>query len=389
MFRMRTLAVCVMLGVCSMAAGQEPVALATVTPVPPRVPLELQALVAHGVKTTPEALIEFLNKGFPAGISKGSLPSKPVEKSQLVVDAMAQLARAGATQAVPVLSKIASGDFPPGVGGILQDDLMKTSPESRNAFQRNAARLLQYNAINALGLLGDASALPVVQAAFKNEQDAGPKIQYALNLASLGDASGVDFLLEMIGRENRRESVAAANVFQMITGQSFAYTENTAVALRKSRAKAYRDWWKANASTFRCDPAAVLKRRMEPEGEKPFEARTVRDLVKLSTFYFDFDNKFKTREARQKLQESGASLAPELEKVALDTHEDLNVRMEAMNWYMTGLKEKARPLLKKLMKDANPEVVDKAKFLLEELDSGQIPGVPTPATAPAAPPARR
>jgi hypothetical protein len=58
-----------------------------------------------------------------------------------------------------------------------------------------------------------------------------------------------------------------------------------------------------------------------------------------------------------------------------DELEDLNIRLEAMNWYYEFNRAAARDAFKRLRRDPNPEVSDKAKSLLEKIenpDSGSV-----------------
>ncbi|RMH27382.1 MAG: hypothetical protein D6691_06155 [Candidatus Hydrogenedentota bacterium] len=340
----------------------------TNTPPPTNAP-ELQRLRMFGVDPTPKSLIEFLQKGFPQNTDLARLPNDPPERSQLAVDAMALLATARSTAAVDTLVEVARMTPPRGVMQLVEMDLQRTDPQNRAEFREKALRLLQFNAVNALGLIGDPRGLPAVQQVFAQENHVAARIQYALSLACLGDASGVPFLVEVIQQANRRESAAAAKVFYFITGEDFGYTDQTPVKARRTKARLYKEWLRTQYSTFRVDPRAVLQRRLAPDPLQPITPHTTRDLVKLSSFYFDFENKLRSREAREQLARAGKTINPDLEKIMFDEMEDLNVRMEAMNWYYEINREAAKGVLKKLRRDENPEIVEKAESLLEKIES--------------------
>ena len=325
-------------------------------------------LAKHGIGLTAPELIKFLEDGFSGGINKDRLPVKPVEKTQLAIDAMARLAKLRSTESVPLLVRIAVMEMPAGIQQLLSFDLENTSPEGRNEFRQKSLRLLRYNAVNALGLVGDAHALNAVRNAFNAEQSPAARIQYALALASLGDSSGVDYLVEVIQVENRRESAAAAKAFYMITEQDFGYTENTAIKARRAKARMYRDWWKKNRTSFRPEPEAIYARRVKGDPLPSFEPRSTRDLLKLATNYLDFDNKMRSRDARDRLAQSGTSLNGDLQKIAMDEMEDLDIRMEAMNWYYQANRSASEDFLKRLRRDENPEIIDKAQSLLEQIE---------------------
>jgi len=327
------------------------------------------ALKLHGVGLTAPELIKFLESGFPPGTNRTKFPATPADKSQLAVDAMAILGAEGSKQAVPVLMKIATLDVPQGINSLVDMDVQRQPGEKRNEARNRALRILQFNAINALGLIGDPQALPVIRAAFNAEKSVGARIQYAFALACLGDASGVDFLVNVIQLQNRRESVAAAKVFRYITGQNFGYTESTPIRARKTRAKLYADWWKANRQTFQPVPKEITMRRIEPENEYPANPQSIRDFLKVASNYFDFSDTLHSREARDRLGRAGRSINSELERIASDEMEDLDVRMEAINWYFEANRGESRAFLKKLKRDDNPEIADKANSLLVQMEA--------------------
>jgi len=341
----------------------------------PELPLQREErpaaeLKAHGVGLEAADLVRFLKEGIPKGTP---IPDEPVEKSQLSINAMARLAHLKAKEAVPVLKDIANQKMPGGVMQLLQHDLGKTAPETREQFRAQAMKLLQYNAINALSIIGDSSSAGLMRSAMSNEAEVGARIQYAICLGMVGDASGVDYLVQVINAANRRESAAAARAFTIVTGQDFGYTEHTPIKARRSRAQLYGQWWGANRGSFKPDREEVLDRRANPPIHATYEARNTRDLLKLASNYFDFRNTGKSYEARQALADAGAGLNRDLERIASDENEDLNIRMEAMNWYFTANRSSARSLFRKLRRDSNPEIMDKAQTLLDQIEEESRP----------------
>ncbi len=325
-------------------------------------------LTSHEIGTSEQQLISFLKNG----LSKmTNLPERPVEKSQLVIDAMATLARMRSTDAVPVLIQIARFDTTVGAFRVVEYDVTKTSPQARDEFRLRAYRLIQYNAINALGLIGDPRAADLVRAIIQQEKEAGAQIQYSLCLASLGDPTGIDYLVNLINLQNRRESAAAAKAFYYITGKSFGYTEDSPVRARKALAGQYTQWWQQNRGSFRVNPDAVRERRLDPDDQMRYAPRSTRDLLKLAANYFDFNNKLGSAEARKKIADAGASLNQEFEQIATDPMEDLDVRMEALNWYFAANRSDPLDILRKLRRDENPEIADKANTLLEQIAEEQ------------------
>lgn len=319
---------------------------------------------AHGIGKSEEELLGFLQKGLPR---TSDLPSRPVEKSQLVIDAMALLAEMRSQAAVPVIIQIARFDTSLGAFRVVEYDVSKSSPHARDDFRVRAYRLIQYNAINALGLIGDHRATELIRSILQQEQAAGAQIQYSLCLASLGDPSGVGYLVNLISKKNRRDSAAAAKAFYYITGQDFGYTENSPVRAREALPAQYTQWWNQNKATFRVHPEAVRQRRLNSSTKDVYAARSTRDLLKLATNYFDFNNTLGSRDARQSLKDAGTNLNPELSRIALDPMEDLDVRSEAMNWYFEANRSDPLAILKKLARDENPEVADKATTIMGQI----------------------
>jgi hypothetical protein len=330
---------------------------------------QAKRLAAFGVSADAASLIRFLRDGFPPTTDLARLPEQPAERSQLAVDAMAELARLRAREAVGVLSSIAMLQFPPGVARLVEMDLARTAPESRNKFRDRAAQLLRYNAVNALGLIGDPAAIEPVRAAFQAEPNTNARIQFSLALASLGDASAMDFIVKVIQQGQRKEAAAAARVFYLTTGQDFGLGPYTSVKRRTALARQYRDWWRANRGRFQPDPSTVHARRMQPDTPVAFEPRSTRDLLQLASYYFDFENRLQSRDARARLAAAGKSINRDLERIAQDENEDINIRMEALNWYYEANRSESRKLLRSVRGCDDPEVADKAQSLLELIES--------------------
>jgi hypothetical protein len=116
------------------------------------------------------------------------------------------------------------------------------------------------------------------------------------------------------------------------------------------------------------DRDAVAKRRYEPTPMPSFQPRNTRDLIKLSAYYFDFKNQFRTYEARSQIANAGKRLNNDLLELMNDDSEDIDVRAEAMNWYYEFNKTDARKALRGLRKASDPEIADKANALLEQIE---------------------
>lgn len=328
---------------------------------------EQASLREHGIGLSNADLIRFLAEGVPLPEGR-QMPAEPREKSELAVYAMAILAAERERAAVEILAEVAAYRPPPGVALLLDYDMSQTDPQSRREFRAKAIEILRYNALVGLGLIGDLRAAPVVRDAFAREQNRSARIQFALALGSLGDAAGIDYLAATIAEGERREAAASARAFYLLTGEDFGLTDHTSVRNRRRLAPEYRKWWAANRGAFQPDPERVHARRTARNTARPFEPRTTRDLIKVSTYYLDLENRMKSREARERLALAGRALNRDLTAMIEDPYEDLDIRQEAMNWFYEFNRSDARSTLRKLLKDENPEVRDKAAFLLEQAE---------------------
>lgn len=310
------------------------------------------------------SLITFLEKGLP---SYDNLPREPVEKSQLIIDAMAKLAELKSEKAVQLLIKIASFDKSVGAFNIVEHDVRNTSPQSQDTFRRQAYRLVQFNAVIALGIIGNPEAVPTVRRILMAETTPASALQYALVLGQLGSAEGLPVLVQVIQQQNRKESAAAAKAFYIITGKDFGYTENTPIRGRREKAALYSQWLNQVSGTLAIDKNKVNERMSEPAKILRYEPRTLRDYLNVASYYFDFNNKANSVEVREKLRQAGTSLNKEYMSIASDPNEDLNIRIEAMNWYFEANRSDPLNFLKNLRKDENPEIRDKAQTVMDQI----------------------
>jgi hypothetical protein len=139
------------------------------------------------------------------------------------------------------------------------------------------------------------------------------------------------------------------------------------VRARATLAAKYLQWWQQNGQIFKLDAAAVRERRLAPENARAFPPRSTRDLLKLAANYFDFNNTLGSADARKQIGAAGKTLNSDFKRIATDPMEDLDVRMEAMNWYFEANRSDPLDILKGLRKDENPEISDKANTLIEQI----------------------
>ena len=202
--------------------------------------LAVDTLVRHGVGSEADALIAFITYGFPEKVLYNKLPEQPPEKCQVLIEAIRLLGKAGDKRAFAPLLNTANGAVSPGVLRMIQRDTLLAPPAGRADYHARILSLLRYNAAVALGLLGDARALPGLQGLFEAEKSPTAKCQYALSMACCGDRSGIDFLIGEIGKGNQDSSVAAARCPFLITGIDFGYRATSPVKLRQKLAEDYR-----------------------------------------------------------------------------------------------------------------------------------------------------
>jgi hypothetical protein len=341
------------------------VLIAQVTSAQPQTNLEI--LAAHNIRPSASSLIGFLQSGMAALPRQAAMPEFPTEKTQLLILAMEELGKARERRAVDVLLDIAQGKLSEGVEQLIQYDLARLPSEQQATRRQLFVDLLRYNAVNALGLIGDQRALPVVERLTTEETNARVKCRYILALACLGGSPDIDFLIAQMKRANQLESVAAARVFFLITGVSYRLTPTTPLKARSLAAGQYETWWKENRETFSVSPSAVIRRRLTPSAEPKKALTSVQNLLDAATHIPDINGQYQSYEARQQLDKLGPSMLPELEKIVRDDMEDLRIRRLAIIYYVQLRGKKAKGTLKKLRKDENPEISQLANSLLRDL----------------------
>ena len=329
-------------------------------------------LQKHGVGVDAASLTQFLVSGLPTSVDYDALPKEPAGKCQLLIDAMAVAGSKRMQESYAALEALAQGTLSEGILAMLERDLLLAVPAERPERHEQIVLFLRYNAAVALGLLGNAQALPVMRQLYEAEKDPTIKAQYALGMTCLGDGAGIDFLIDEIGKANQGSSVACVKSIYYISGIDYGYLKTSPVALRKKLAADYAKWWEGAKATFALNPEAVIRRRLQTPIVAVPSGNSVRSLVARATNYTDFSDEMGSRSAEEKLESMGDSIRKDLEKIAQDEMEDLLVRSYAINRYALLGKKSARKVLKKLQNDENPEIVAIAKAELEKIESGAI-----------------
>lgn len=328
----------------------------------------MDILLEHKIDFETPSLLKFLEEGFPQRVNWSGFPKNPPEKTQLLIYAIQEMGKRHKKEAVPLLIKYADLDLPKGAAQIVQHDIETFPINEREREQSRLYSYLRYNTLNSLGWIRDKEALPVVKKYFLSETQDIVKIQYALNLGMLGDTESIDYLVKIIQKDDHTESVLAATNLFYLTGVNAGISMNTSAAKRREQAKAVNDWWIKNKEGFKIDTGIASKRRLETIDDTPkVPEGSIRALLLASSYYLDFTNKYKSYDAREELKKRGESLLPEYEKIALDVYEDLRIRSEAIRKYYSLKQKKSKHLLKKLLKDENPQIVELSDKLLKQI----------------------
>lgn len=347
----------------AVAAGLDP---NPATPTP-RVPTLEEVLISHGVGTSPEALVGFLEQGFSEKALARELPREPVPKMQLVISAMQKLGEDRHKPAVDVLIKLTAGETTPGIQQILRIDLQGTDATFSDSERARLLKAVSFNAMVALGWIGDERAIPAIKAAIETgaRRDSGYLTQGAVALASLGDVSGLPPVIRLLKEGNPGEQTGAARIFYEITGRYYPLTPNTAIAKRKSILKDLANWEKTELAKFQVTRAEVLRRRLAAYPPPQPPRGGVRDKIRIANNVVgDYTESFKAREELAQLPKERWS---ELEAVCRDEMEDLDVRREAVRSYVQLARRDSLPLLEDLEDDENEVFAEYVKASRERV----------------------
>ena len=340
----------------------------------PALPVRREAkdvLLLHGINLDTASILAFLAKGFTEQAVTRGLPLNPRQKTQVVSDAIQELGAQRASAAVGPLMAICRREFPFGARMALRMDMEGIEATNVREERARLEGVLALNAMVALGWIGDPQALPAIQAAMTREKETGFTTQGALALGMLGDASGVAPVLNLMKTGAPAEQAGAARAFYYLVGRYYPLGLNTSVQRRKQMMKDIEQWRKDEEKNFEVSGAEVRRRRLGdyPPNPKPPDMASVRGLcAAAASIASNYNTSFG---ARIELQRRGEGALPDLEVVARDPLEDLDVRREAIRAYIRAAGKKSEDLLDDLDGDENPTIADLAKQSLKTLQ--QIP----------------
>jgi hypothetical protein len=326
----------------------------------------MQILKIAGVPSAPDKILEFVQKGSPATINIKAINEQSIPATQIAISGIQELTRHRYQPAIPILIQTAKGDFTPGQKSLVDYDCESVSPSQRDEKRSQLSDFLRFNALNALGLLGNPEVLPILQEIFRNSSPSLFKINAALGMACLDNGEGIEYLVRQVESNSRYLGQEAAVALSFITGADFDFGPYTPISRRERTVKSIKKWWKENQQIFRPNGKEILERRLNIQTLPPSEIRSIRDIVRAAGNYGDLDNRMKSLDAREKLAGLGNSILPELKTMCLDVEDDLNIRMEALRRYARLADwNDAKEVLKKGKKDKNPEIRDLCKNLLK------------------------
>ena len=337
-------------------------------------------LRGHGVDTSPAGLAAFLENGWRAANPPATMPPEPALKSSLLIDAWQLLARryddflAAPPDTRAAISAIAlryaQNRFPTGAVGLVEEDLRGVDPGSRNEERDRRLEVLQFNGVIASGWFGEPteSNRAVLRRLLERETRPLIRVHYMSALALLGDADVVDELVAEASKANRGSSVTAAGFLSMLTGRTFDLSANRAVEPRAEAAQEIIRWRMKNPGPIQIDRTAVVDRQMRPPRATTAtpNLHTLRGLLRASADKLDVADKRGSRTAWNQLDRMGPSLLKHIEPVVDDAREDLDIRAEAIRWYVRLAGKHARRRLKHLTDDPNPEIQQLAKKYLKD-----------------------
>jgi hypothetical protein len=333
------------------------------------------------------SVARFLTRGISEAARTNQLPSTPRLRMELFPLAIRTAIDANYKGTKAPLMRLLLGDNHPGIQRMIREDAQTLPPNQRDNFLIQSQQLLQYNAANGLSLLGEEVALPAIRRLLAAQTSDLGRVQYATAAATLGDKSAVQVLLNLAESTNRIVAYQSLKAMENITGAYYGADPLASYTVRKESAAKARRWWEKFGKPFRIEPSAVrLRRLQEAKPDEPARApSSLRDHLKYASDYSSqptdapkvLDDSGidpnQPRASRRMLGQLSLKRKSELVGLMQNQQETLDVRLEAMRWYVhnvrrwdEGMKE-ARRELKKLRDDPDPEIAVTAENYLANL----------------------
>lgn len=347
--------------------------------------MKAEILQRHGVRTDSPGLTAFLRDGWEAAREPENMPAEPALKTSLLVDAWDLLGRRfeaihkGDARLVKAIANTAGaymgGRFSPAVQRMMDEDARLIPAPNMMEWQEARRELLQYNGMVAFGLFAKPTLenQRQLKEIYRREKRPMVRVMMAQSLALLGDDTVLPDLIDEIAKANTDSSIVAARVLSNLTGRTFPLTARLAEEPRQIAAAEILDWWlNQRSAPLYLDREAAVERMLYEPPERPYPLRTLRELLRASADKTDTANKRGSRTAWTILNAKGKALLEPLELVLENEKEDLDIRMEAIRWYVRLTEEeesrRLKKWLKRLREDPNPSIAKMAREILESRD---------------------
>lgn len=322
-----------------------------------------ELLLSHGVNPDAASLVRFLREGFPPA-SVNRLPQAPLLKSMVVDAAIAELGITAQESAVPVLIEIAERRLPPGIERIVRRDFEQSPIEIIDSEMQTMRRVLSLNAVVALGLIGDASASATILELMRTETGTAFITKGAVALGMMGSNEGLPSLVLLASRVESPDSPVAFRTIFTLTGRNYSVSENTSRARHRERAAQLLAWFEAGGKDHPVYRLDVMRRMNSAPTDEPLDPASLRGALRASRDITNYDRRWA---ARNTLREIAPYRFEELDVIARDPLEDLDIRRAAMNWLSATDPRKARRTIRRLATDENPIIAETAEVLDREI----------------------
>lgn len=324
-----------------------------------------EVLLTHGINTDVPSLIAFLENGFPEQSLRRGLPENPKEKTTVANAAIQELGFRQAPEAAPFLLRIVQGEKTKGITDVITRDtetLPLVSKETASLYFQN---VLRFNAMVALGLLGDPVVGEGLYAVLQAQQNYAFEIEGAVALGLLGDSRALEILSAQIDSSKSEELHIAFQAVFFLTGRNYDVSQTASLAKRREAVSQFQSWYKENNATWKPDREGILRRREVGMLISNPPMGTIRGALRATKEFGNYDVRYT---GRTFLRNKGNGIWEEYKLISLDPLEELDIRVAAMEWYAASAPKEAKKDFKKLEeKDENPEIRKKAQSLLEDI----------------------
>lgn len=322
-----------------------------------------ELLLTHGINPDAASLVRFLREGFPPA-SMQNHPEQPLLKSAVVDAAIAELGLTAEESAVPILIEIAARRLPQGIERIIRRDFEQSPVEIIDSEMQKMRRVLSLNAVVALGLIGNQEAEPTILDLMRTETGTAFITKGAVSLGLMGSNEGLPSLVLLATQVESPDSPVAFRTIYTLTGRNYNVSENTSRARHRERVVQLKEWFESGGKdqpVYRLD---VLRRMNTPPAPEPLDPASLRGALRASRDITSYDRRWT---ARNTLREITPNRFEELETIARDPLEDLDIRRAAMSWLAAVDPKEARKTIRRLADDENPIIAETSEVLDREI----------------------